>query len=255
MLRDLWMVIRGKASVVPKAVRFEPILPKDDEANLLEAPEPPIAAGQPVTGFACIISYRDAKGRESLRRITCQRLDLFGNAKHKYAYCHERAAVRQFNLSRVGSVSDILTGEAIGDGAAFFDRFSVDRQQQSPVGWGLSVSQRADLLAGLNALVFMARCDKHWHPAERETIESFVSSYWIRADIRGDAPIDDIMAHTDRLAPDAEAFFMSLTRCQESRLLAKTIRRSIQTVVDADGLIRTEEVFWGAKVDEFFRSL
>ncbi len=255
MLQDLWIAIRGKRPVAPTPDHFIVRLPEDDDPESYVEDEHPAGNGEAITGFCCIISYRDSKGRESERRITCQRLDDAAGIAYIYAYCHERAAVRQFRVDRIVYVADLLTGEIEESASSFFSRFGVGQRQRSPVGWGLSVRSRADLLAGLNALVFMARCDKEWHRAERATIEDFVSSYWLRAELRGQPPMDDIMRHVDRLAPDPEAFFVSLTRCQQSPLLAATIRRRMAAVIDADGVLHDAESFWGGKVDDFFRSI
>lgn len=203
-----------------------------------------------------VIAYRDVRGRPSQRRITCIRMEQAAGSIFVHAYCHERASRRTFKLDRIEVVADIHTAEIVSDDPPhFFSQFDIVARQQSPLTWGLSVAQRADLLAGLNALVFMARCDKEWHPAERDEIERFVVSYWLRSEIPGEPPLDDILAHAARLSPDPEVFYLSLTRCHDRRALAPIIRRAIQSVVDADGRIHSKEFYWGTAVDDYFRSL
>jgi hypothetical protein len=256
MLEELWLSVRGKAPVAPLPKHIQIILPDEDEPESIVRREGvPEGGAEPISGYCCIITYGDARGRLSQRRVTCQRLSSAGGVLYIYAYCHERGALRQFRVDRIESIAD-LHGEVLEDDPqVFFSEFNIDSAQTPKLGWGLPVNQRADLIAGLNALVFMARCDKEWHPAEREMIEAFVTSYWLRSEITGEPPIDDIMAHTDRLSPDPEVFFVSLARCQDRRILAATIRRNIQNVIVADGVIRDEEHFWGTRVDEYFRTL
>jgi hypothetical protein len=164
--------------------------------------------------------------------------------------------MRQFKVERVSAIADVHTGELISEDAkAYFTQFLVDHHQQSQIGWGLSVMQRADLLAGLNVLVFMARCDKDWHPLERDEIERFITAYWLRHEIAAELPLDDILNHVARLSPDPEVFYVSLTRCAERPALVPVLRRSLQSVIDADGHVHENEFYWGRAVDDFFRSL
>jgi len=257
MLTDLWLTITGRVARAPRPAHLTVTLPDEDSADTIvaEIRSPPEFEAGPIAGFACIITYSDARGRSSERRVTCQRLDRAASQIYLYAYCHERAAVRQFRLDRIIAVIDLHTGEVEDEPARFFERFTVDREQSTKLGWGLSVRKRADLVAGLNALVFMARCDREWHPLEREALEAFIASYWLRAELPGEPPLDEIMAHADRLAPDAETFYVSLMRCGDNPVLARMIRRHIQAVVEADGRIAAEEFHWGSTVDDFFRTL
>lgn len=253
MLEDLWRAVRGKVSPVPAPDYLNIRLPDhDDASDVPEAMDVPGFEPEPISGFSCIIQYRDSRGRDSERRITCQRLDQAAAQSYLYAYCHERGAIRQFKVDRIVAIADIHTGEVLDPPLRFFARFRIDREQQAQLGWGLSVRKRADMVAALNVLVFMGRCDKEWHPLEREALESFVESYWLRAEVEGDPPIDDIIAHAERLSPDAETFYVSLIRCGEHPVISKIIRRHIQSVVDADGELRIEEQYWGRAVDEFF---
>ncbi|QPQ55849.1 WYL domain-containing protein [Allosphingosinicella flava] len=253
MLQELWTTIQGKG----RGRAVAPLHEEDDEdiivPELHQAPKQPLEA---LSGFTCIIAYRNAKGVATQRQVTCIRLEEAASTKYLRAFCHARAANRQFRLDRIEAVADLHTAEIIAeDGVSYFSRFEVTFRQESKIGWGISVSQRADLLAGMNALVFMARCDKDYHPTERDEIEKFVCSYWVREELPGDPPMEDILAHAERLSPDPEVFYGSLIRCHEHPRLAKTIRRHIQSVIEADGLLHDHEIYWGKSIDDYFRSL
>ena len=258
MFVDLWNSVRGRHGPVPRPVALSIELPEEDEPESLVVIGEGVPAGplDAVSGFSCVIAYRDGRGRPSQRRITCIRLERAGDLTYVRAYCHERQMQRQFRTDRIEAVCDLHTAEMVADdGANFFSRFQVDHEQETSLSWGLSVQQKQDLVAGLNALVFMARCDSEWHEAEQEAIERFVTSYWIRNELSGEPPIEVIMAHASRIAPDPEVFYMSLSRCSERPALALVIRRAIQMVIEADERIHEREFYWGSAVDDYFRQL
>ena len=205
-----------------------------------------------ISGLPLIITYLDGKGQQSTRLITCQRLDEAANIFYLWAYCHNREKVRQFRIDRISELADGATGELLNGPADYFRQFQIDRSQRSKPGWGLSVRQRADFTAVLNTLVFMARCDKHFHPLERTSLEACVTRYWLRFECRGDPDTDAILRHADHLAPDAETFFVSLMRCAGERRLAQLVKQCSAEIIDADGVHAEHEIYWGRKIDEFF---
>ncbi len=255
MLQELWANIRGRTVTPPSPHHLTVALPDVDAdevaADLGAIPD---YAGQPISGFTCILAYCDGKKQVSERRVTCQSLLEAGAHRYLAAYCHERRARRQFRIDRIVQVIDLHSGEVCDDVPAFFDAFALDRIQRSGLSWGLSPVQRADLVAGLNAMVFVGRCDREWHPLERETLERFVTSFWLRHEIAADLPLAEISAHADRLSPDAETFFVALARCQTNKVLAAIIRRQLQAMIEADGVIRAEEMYWGSAVDRYLSS-
>lgn len=256
MGKELWHSVRGRA-VRPNMHPTFVISSADDvEPSFATIEDDRPAWGDRfdgIAGYACVIAYENAKGEASQRLITCQRKDVCAGEVYLWAWCHSRARVRQFRLSRITGVFDPATGEDLGDPAALFESFVSDRVQQSKPGWGLGVRQRADLSALLNVLVFVARCDRDYHPLEREKFEDAVCRFWIRSEATGEPDCEAIQSHCDRLAPDAETFYVALHRCAENPKLARLLRDSVRSVIDADGRIAREEVYWGSAIDEFFR--
>ncbi len=257
MLEQLWTAVQGRRESIPTPASLKvDIQLVDDPETLVEDSPFPLGDLDTVSGFSCIIAYVDSKARASQRRITCIRIEKAGERTYLRAYCHERNANRQFRLDSIQDVFDARTGELLAAvGWDFFNGFAVDHEQASRFGWGLPVRKSADLVAGLNALVFVARCDNQFHETERDAIERFVASFWLRMEAAGEPPMEDILTHVQRMSPDPEAFYLALARCSTNPPLCRMIRSHIRNVIDADGVIRAEEFYWGKAVDDYFRSL
>lgn len=245
MLDQVWMQLRGRTVEARGPITFTALIPDDDAIELDEVDDAP-RAGDVLSGYACIIDYVDSKGRASQRRVSFIRYERAKGADYIRAHCHERRAMRCFRLDRIAEVYDIQTGEVIGVDAAF-GHVAPDRVESAPLGWGLAVRARADLTAGLNVLTFLARCDREWHPMEEDTIESFVTGWWLRRELRHEPPIEDILRHAERLRPDAETFFGALLRTHDCPALAAMLPDYIQLVIEADDRITSEEAFWAGK--------
>jgi hypothetical protein len=222
--------------------------------NRIEDPEIGLAPAttdadlQEISAFVCIIDYEGDH-----RLITCRRYDLIGDLGYVGAICHAAGGYRQFRCDRIRAVFDASTGELLGDGS-FFNRFEVRSRRERAPTWGLSSSQRATLVAGLNVLAFMARCDGEWHPLETGSIESFVCSMWLRKEWSGEPPIDEIIAHAQRLSPDSETFFKGLKHYASSSTSTQLLRRAIGDLIAADGIICSAEIAWGTEIDAFFEA-
>lgn len=259
MLNELWNSIRGRA-VKPRVAPSFMIATGHDEtqddeiisARAETSPPDWVSALEAITGFSCVIIYRNSQGVGSQRLVTCQRQDAHGQVRYLWAYCHGRQAVRQFRLDRIAEVFDAQSGESLGGADAFFARFAINRVQKSAPGWGLGVRARAEFIALLNCLVFIAKCDRQFHNLEHAVIEDVIARYWLRTEAQGEPDIPAILGYIDRLAPDAETFFVSLERCSGKSMLARLLKDSVIAVVDADGRLAPEEVYWGSKIDEYF---
>lgn len=138
-------------------------------ASVLETSNEP-DLDQPISAFVCIIDYLG-----ETRLITCQRFDIIGELGYVGAICHVASGYRQFRCDRITSVYDALTGEMIGNGL-YFHRYTPKTVRDRAPTWGLTPGRKSFLVAGLNVLAFMARCDGEWHPLETDPIEGFICS-------------------------------------------------------------------------------
>jgi hypothetical protein len=69
-----------------------------------------------------VISYCDAKGDFTRRRITLKRIAPRGHDLLVLAYCHERRAPRHFLASRILECVDAETGEVFTDATGYLYR-------------------------------------------------------------------------------------------------------------------------------------
>lgn len=255
-MQFLWSLIKGKA-VEPRAQAQFVATICDDIDELRPTDSAPQWQEEiiAISGLPLILTYRGSKGDPSVRLVTCQRLDQAGGQLYLWAYCHTRSAIRQFRADRIVELADADSGEVFGEPVSYLTQFRVDRSQRSKPGWGLGVRQRADFTALLNVLAFMARCDLDYHPLERASLEDIASRYWIRFDAPGDPDIDAILSHADRLAPDAETFYVSLLRCAEQPRLIEFVRNAAATMIDADGRHSSEELYWATELVDYLNGL
>lgn len=116
------------------------------------------------------ISYIDAHGQKSDRRITMKSLQQgIDNDYLIQSYCHEKKSERTFKLSRISSLIDMETGEVFADPRKYF----LDRIQDSPIGKITKCFQ--DFETEILILTFVARADGFLRKKEREIIMNFVN--------------------------------------------------------------------------------
>ncbi|WP_156679366.1 hypothetical protein [Sphingomonas profundi] len=207
------------------------------------------AEPDPITAFVCVIEYVG-----EARLITCRRYDIFGEHGYVGAICSVAGGYRQFRCDRIVSVADAYTGEVLGDGS-YFARFEPRSIREKAPTWGLDRTQKATLIAGLNVLAFIAHCDGKWHLLELEPIERFVCSIWLRKEWAGDPPIDEILAHARRLAPDADTFFAALRHYARSRTSTAVLKRAVADLIAADGVVCANEMSWGMELADHLAML
>lgn len=222
----------------------------DDETELESPIEEPEELSS-LSGLGLVIEYENGSGVRTQRIVTCKQMSLAGGVQYLKAYCHHRAAIRTFRIDRILDVFDPRTGESLSPVQTFFAQFSPDQVSSSGLSWGLSVSRRADLIALLNALVFMARCDREYHPLERSTIEQALTSFWMRLEILGDPDFAEILQYADRLSPDGETFWLAMHRFREEPRLSEIFQRHARLLIEADNVIRSEEAYWLLEITEF----
>ena len=214
-----------------------------DEPDTI-VPEPLDQAPHSISGLVCIIDYAG-----ETRLITGRRYDLIGDKAYVGAVCHTAGGYRQFRCDRIDAVMDAYSGEVLGNGS-YFDQFEIDGRRERAPSWGLTPGRKRLLVSGLNVLAFMARCDGRWHPLETEPIERFVCSLWLRKEWPGEPPISDILSHAQRLAPDSDVFFRSLTPFVGSTTSMSLLRRAVAELIEADGIVCSSEFNWARELDE-----
>ncbi|MFM5955322.1 MAG: WYL domain-containing protein [Novosphingobium sp.] len=204
-----------------------------------------------LSGLCLVLEYENAKGERSQRVVTCKELSIQAGTAYLKAYCHHRKSARTFRLDRIADIFDPQTGESLSPVQAYFSQFSPDKITNSGLSWDLSVSRRADLIALLNGLVFIARCDREFHPAEKSCLESALTSFWLRMEIAGDPDFSDIIAYAEKLSPDGEIFWLAMRRFAENPRLALVFKRHARELIEADGVIRPDEAYWSIEIEDF----
>lgn len=250
---EFWVEIRSVRSPAPAAT-YTPIVPDEDFIDTETGEHgPPDWPVQSITGRSLILTYLDARGQSSERQVMCRKLSRNGEHRYLHAFCFVRHALRQFRVDRIRLIIDPETGELFDPATTLLDQFMPDSVAASPHRYGLSPRVYADLNAALNVLAFIARCDGQWHPLEEDRIADFATAFWMRSEINAPLHVDEIMKHAARLAPDAETFWVSLTRCAEHPVLSQIIRRHASSVIAADGVMHEKEFYWGSRLDAFMQ--
>lgn len=253
-LRDVWESISGRR-VQPRTVGgYQPMLPESDAADAHgdEPNGPPHWGVEPISGTTMILHYRDSKGAESRRRVQCKRIEDRGGTVALVAWCYERSATRRFVVARIVEAANMQTGEVYADARSLIEAFRADAVTASSYRYGLAPREYATFNAALNVLAFIARCDQDWHPAEAEVLERFAAQYWLRRELTAVFDEQEIARHSERLAPDDETFYVSLDRCLSEPTVARILRPAIDAVIEADGKFHSRELYFRAKVAEWF---
>lgn len=205
-----------------------------------------------ISGLALLIEYTAADGIVSQRLVTCRKISDRVGGRYLSAYCHHRRALRTFRLDRIVGVFDPKTGEFMGEPQGYLSRFSSNEISNSALNWGISPSRRADLIAILTCLIFIARCDQDYHSLERDALEAIATRFWLRLEIPSDPDLDDILSYADRLAPDGEAFWLSIQRIRSNHDLVPLFKQALRQIIEADGFQHQSEFYWASQVQEFF---
>lgn len=231
-------------AVLPPSLTFM----DTDEIAEVETVDPD-APAQAIAGFVCVIEYADVHGEVSERLILCRRYELFDGNPIVGAICSKSHRYKQFRCDRILEVTDATTGESLGDGR-FFEQFVVGAIREKVDTWNTTSRRKALIVAGLNVLCFIARCDGVWHYLEEQVIEDFVCCLWMRKEWEGEPPLDRIMAHARRLAPDGDVFRTSIRQYAHSSTSSTILTRFVHRVIAADGVISIEEHVWASRYAE-----
>lgn len=200
------------------------------------------------SSWSAYIRYENARGEESERRITCQKvaravggLDLMVTA-----FCHEAGALRQFRVDRIAELVDLETGELV-DPQPHFEKLRLE---------GLPFSD-AGLEALAKILVFVVRCDGCEDWREWDAVERAMTSYALRYG-SSETDMDETLAAVRPLAPDSRDFCRALGQVlrapsEVKRGVADLVGRACADVIDADGRHMQAELHWGEAIDRCLR--
>lgn len=216
-----------------------------EEIETVELVEGPIIP-QSIAGFICRIDYTNAKGEATHRVIQCRSIKVQDRVALVGAICVSSHAHKHFRCDRISEVFDALTGESLGDGS-FFKQFVVGEHKQSKSNWNTTSQRKSLIVAGLNVLSFMARCDGRWHPLEEQVIEDFVCALWLKKGWENSPPMDEVLAHARRLAPDGAVFRSAIRQYAHSNGSGQVLSRFVQRIIAADGVICDEEHRWATE--------
>ena len=186
--------------------------------------------------WTAFISYVDAGGDASERRVTCHAIEGFGGASHITAYCHERRAARTFRVDRIRELACAETGEVF-DPATHFDLL-----RQS----GALRCEDKVLTDVARILVFLARCDGEYHPLEEEGLSDQFSRYCVRFN-GTDKLMEQALTGCRQLAPDSHDMIKAIGKMAKSpggQQVARFVLDAGAAIIDADGRHAEEETRW-----------
>jgi len=189
------------------------------------------------------ITYCDADGDETARRISCRRFDVGTGLLH--AHCFERNAWRSFRADRITAAFCAETGEE-------FDSQNLLRDLKLR---GLPIDD-SRLARVLTTLVFLMRCDGEAHQLEQDAIGQAITSFAIRFE-GDDGTVYEGERLAGRLAPDGQDFVRALKwigRHADGRRLARFLIDHAAAVIEADGVLRESEIQFGAEVSQYLKS-
>ncbi len=249
-LIDLLLGRRGGARLVPPPgpAAFEAILPEVDSEEELEdalEEEEDEEGLVHILGEALVITYENAKGEESRRRIALHTAYESQGFHYLKAYCFERSAVRCFRADRIREIVDVETGEVFESTASIFEVVS---ERADPLD-AREATERAFQLQkqGILMLLFLARCDGEVHPSEEEVILTYID------DACGSKGVDEgyALRRLAHLSPDPlsyEKALKYLARFDPEQL--RRVLRYARRLIEADGAISEDEARFAMAIDD-----
>ena len=196
----------------------------------------------------CFIEYVDADGEPSSRVITFKSIEGdFGQIERINAFCHLRNDRRQFTIANIGAMICAYTGEELDP---LEHCLSIRRQG------ALKVDDRT-LTQTMRVVTFLARCDNQMHELEAKAIEDVIGRYF-RFFGGDDAAYECACRETVRVAPTSRQALSAvnyLRRLPNREEMARFVTRATSEIVDADGIHRPEEVYWGIEVGKLLKAV
>lgn len=192
------------------------------------------------SSWSCQILYRNDRGEESERTITCKRLYGYGGVTHVDAFCHSRERPRSFRIDHILELFDIKTGELLHAESHF--------EMLRTVG-ALPFEDRG-FSAFVQIATFMAKCDGEYHPMEVDALEAAVTAYALRFG-GDDRQIAVAMDCIPRIAPDGVDVAKAVKRLKASPIGGRVSRLILDhcgQIMNADGRHHAQEVAWAVEL-------
>jgi len=189
---------------------------------------------------ALFIAYKNSKGETSERRISVKTVSrsAAGNIMVG-AYCYEREAFRHFRADRIIEAVDLATGEIIDTQVAILESFGIVEKELASDPKTATRAALRKCRHGMNVLVYLARCDGHFHHDEENTVIHYLMEECFDCEFHDEY----LLARIRKLYPDTDAFFDSLDYLEENGPNAlDKIARYAARPVQADGQIASEEI-------------
>lgn len=208
-------------------------------------------ASKSLPGILVGIKYQDEYGDGSSRRITCKNVQKVGDNIYMFtAYCHEAEGPRNFRSDRMREVIDLRTGEVFGDGEDFIKTMVIDGMLPEEIHSASPVRKHQRYISthcgkAICVLVYMARCDGHFHEKELLVIGNFIKE--VCPPDEYDYDLLAILKHAANTYSDHSYFVESLEYIyKENYFLNKIIQpillKYLSNLIYADGFLAQEEV-------------
>ena len=194
------------------------------------------------------IIYQSAKGEQTARCITLQRIQQEIGEVRVVATCHTRNLRRDFLASRILQVTDLTTGEIHDDALTYFSHHPMlgmirAEQLARRTAGSLAVQECRDEIVLLS---FVAASDGLFHEDEMDAIVLHVM------DRVPDPDVEErhVRAGIRSMIPNEIAFGQSLSRLCKGGGDARSLVRSLRKVVDADRIVASEEAVFVVEIEQ-----
>jgi hypothetical protein len=196
------------------------------------------------------IDYVDVEGAETSRRIKPLAFKPSNGDWHLYAICIERQAFRCFLASRIQGAVDLRTGEIFDEPSEIFNGILgltygaiKTPQDATRVVW-------RQYPEAINALIFLARCDGHHHPAETDTIMQFIDTVAPAPGIDENHAME--LLHVAWV--DERHYSESLNKLvRQGPEHLNRVARYARKIIDADGALNEDEARFASQLDQLLR--
>lgn len=184
-------------------------------------------------GQSFVIDYCDSSGEVSTRRVTVRKLErTTDGCLCIKTFCWERKAARAFRADRILTLRHVTDLTPILNPAAFFEQYMHDGID------GEAAALLKRVRPGLRVLLYLARCDGTVHPSENDVMRQYVSAHSTGSSVSWSA----IELFLEKQHPDHALARSMLKASLAVRAEAERLLAAAKRLVDADGVLTTEEI-------------